>query len=49
MTDETLPVLQDRIEKLESRVDQLESETKRIADVVAWLDKMRWDQKKEDF
>jgi hypothetical protein len=49
MTDETLPALQDRIEKLESRVDQLESETKRIAEVVASLDKMRWDQKKEDF
>ena len=49
MTEETLPVVQDRIEKLESRVDQLESETRRIAEVVASLDKMRGDQKKEDF
>lgn len=49
MTEETLPVVQDRIEKLESRVDQLESETRRIAELVASLDKMRWDQKKEDF
>jgi hypothetical protein len=49
MTEETLPALQDRIAKLESRVDQLESETSRIAEVVAVLDKMRWDQTKEDF
>jgi hypothetical protein len=49
MTEETLPVLQDRVAKLESRVDQLESETSRMAEVLAALDKMRWDQKKEDF
>ena len=49
MTEDTLTVLQDRIEKLENRVEQLESETRRITEVVASLDKMRWDQKKEDF